>query len=436
MPSPVYNSAILNMRLASRAFSLPSRAHARLCVIVLLTLLFIVCKLSFAQTGWSEPEQQLAQKIVAATGPGTAALTIENRSTLSRKETDIISDGLRAALESSGIRFTTADRAAATIAIALSENQTSYVWVAETHQSAGESAVAMVSISRPANAIAVHDAVPMTLQKTLLWKQPERILDVAVLEESNVPTQIAVLDAEHVTLYHWQAGKWEAEQSLAITHAHPWPRDLHGRLVPAKDHLLDVYLPGVVCHLTSAVTPMVCHDSDDPWPVTGSSVSQFNAFFAPTRNFFTGVISTHIGKFATVPKFYSLAFVLREKYVLWLFAGVDGSIHMIDGVSDMTIKPGSGKAKWGSDIAGVHTSCGATWQVLALSSPGEDDEKDSVRAYEIPDRDAVAVSAPLEFPGEVTALWTEAKGDSAIAVARNAATGEYEAFRISMACSQ
>ncbi len=435
MPSPVYNSPILNMRLASRAFSVSARAHARLCVIVLLTFLFIVCKLSFAQTSWSEPEQQLAQKIVATTGPGTAALTIANRSSLSRKETDIISDGLRAALESSGVRFAAADRAAATIAITLSENQTSHVWVAVIHLGAGESAVAMVSISRPASAIAVHDSVPMTLQKMLLWKQPERILDVAVLEESNVPTQIAVVDTAHVTLYHWQAGKWEPEQSFAITHAHPWPRDLRGRLVPAKYHWLDVYLPGVVCHLTSAVTPMVCRESDDPWPVTGSSVSQFNAFFAPTRNFFAGVVSAPIGKFTTVPKFYSLAFVPRDKYVLWLFAGVDGSIHMIDGVSDMTIKPGSDKAKWGSDIAGVHTSCGANWQVL-VSSPGEDDEKDSVRAYEIPDRDAVAVSAPLEFPGEVTALWTEAKGDSAIAVARNAATGEYEAFRISMACSQ
>ena len=435
MPSPVYNSAILNMRLASRAFSVFPRAQARLCAVVLVTFLLIGYELSFAQTSWSEPEQQLAQKIVAITGPGTAALTIASRSTLGRKETDIISDGLRATLESSGIRFTAAESAAATISITLSESQTSYVWVAEIHQGAGESAVAIVSISRPASAVAVHDSVPMTLQKTLLWTQPERILDVAVLEESNVPTQIAVLDPARVTLYHWQAAKWEPEQSLAITHAHPWPRDLRGRLVPAKDHLLDVYLPGVICHITSAVTPMVCRDSDDPWPL-GSSGSQFDAFFAPTRTFFIGVISSPIGKFSSVPNFYSLAFVPRDKYVLWLFAGVDGSIHMIDGVSDLTIKAASDKAKWGSDIAGVHTSCGATWQVLAVSPGGEDDEKDSVRAYEFPERDAVAVSAPLEFPGEVTALWTEAKGDSAIAVARNTATGEYEAFRLSMACGQ
>jgi len=42
----------------------------------------------------------------------------------------------------------------------------------------------------------------------------------------------------------------------------------------------------------------------------------------------------------------------------------------------------------------------------------------------------------LEFAGEITALWTEAKGASAIAVSHNSETGNYEAFRLSMACDQ
>ena len=73
------------------------------------------------------------------------------------------------------------------------------------------------------------------------------ILDVAVLEESSAPTHIAVLDPEKVSLYRMQGGKWQQEQALGITHARPWPRDLRGRLIPARDHLLDVYLPGVIC---------------------------------------------------------------------------------------------------------------------------------------------------------------------------------------------
>jgi hypothetical protein len=65
-----------------------------------------------------------------------------------------------------------------------------------------------------------------------------------------------------------------------------------------------------------------------------------------------------------------------------------------------------------------------------------DSGADSVRAYEIADRDPAPVSAALEFSGEITALWTEAKGDSAIAVVRNREAGDYEAFRLAVACSQ
>jgi len=94
------------------------------------------------------------------------------------------------------------------------------------------------------------------------------------------------------------------------------------------------------------------------------------------------------------------------------------------------------KLDWGSDLASLKTSCGAGWQVLATSS--EEGSADSVRAYEFPDRDPVAVSAAVDFPGAgvVTALWTEAKADTAIAVVRNRETGSYEAFRLAVACSQ
>jgi hypothetical protein len=46
------------------------------------------------------------------------------------------------------------------------------------------------------------------------------------------------------------------------------------------------------------------------------------------------------------------------------------------------------------------------------------------------------MSQPLEFAGGVTALWTEAKGGSAIAVSKNAETGNYEAFRLAITCGQ
>jgi hypothetical protein len=442
-----YNSAIPDVILNTVHRALHSAPTVR--TVVQLSIFILWLAIAGHAVDWSEPEQQLARKIVAVTGPGAVALMVENRSSFGRRDNEIIQNGLRSALEGLGLRFVNAEQAAATVTISLSESLTSYVWVAEIRQGSGAVAV-MVSAPRPEGSIAAHDSVPLSLRKAPLWSQRDAILDVAVLEESDTPTHIAVLDGERVTLYRLQGGKTQQEQALEIVHARPWPRDLRGRLVADRDHLLDVYLPGVICRSTAAVPlSLNCRESDDPWPLvpTGlrdgsspvfptagvSSVSKtippVGAFFASTRNFFTGVLTPVIGKVTTVPKFYSAAWLPRERYTLWLFAATDGQVHEVDGVSDQTARLG-----WGSDLTSVRTSCGAGWQVLATSS-GEGKE-DAVRAYEFPDRDPIAVSNSIDFAGAVTALWTEAKGDTAIVVVRNSRTGNYEAYRLALACSQ
>jgi len=404
--------------------------------------------ISACAVDWSGPEQQLARKIVAVTGSGMVALTVENRSSLGKRESEVIQNGLRSTLEGLGIRFVKAEQAAATVAIFLSESLATYVWVAEIRQGGSEAAVVMVSAPRPEGSMTPHESVPLSLRKIPLWTQDDPILDVAVLEENATPTRIAVLDPEKISLYRWQSGKWQEEQTLGIVHARPWPRDLRGRLIPAKDHLLDVYLPGVMCRSpASAPLTLTCRETDDPWPlvpsdVSGGTFSAFpsagspsvaippvGAFYAPTRNIFTGALTQGVGRFRTVSKFYSAALLPREKYLLWLFASTDGRVHMVDGMGDQATK-----LDWGSDLTSVKTTCGAGWQVLATSS--EEGNEDSVRAYELPDRDPVAVSAAVDFTGGVTALWTEGKGDAAIAVVRNRETGSYEAFRLAVACSQ
>jgi hypothetical protein len=191
---------------------------------------------------------------------------------------------------------------------------------------------------------------------------------------------------------------------------------------------------------------MNCRENEDPWPLVPAGLSgavavfptatsasltipPVGAFFAPTRNFFTGVLTSSVGKSTNVPKFYSAAFLPRENYLLWLFAATDDRLHEVDGVSDQTTR-----LNWGSDLTSVKTSCGAGWQVLATST--DIGGGDSVRAYEFPDRDPIAVTAAIEFTGAITALWTEAKGDTAVVVAKNRETGSYEAFRLAISCTQ
>jgi hypothetical protein len=424
----------------SRALRFARILHiaARVFVVILASAI------AGSATDWSAPEQQLARKIVALAGSGSMSLTVENRSSLGRRDSEIVQNGLRTALESMGARFVANDPAATVVTISLSENLTAYVWVAQVRSGTDEPAVAIVSTPRPASGAAGRESVPLSLRKISLWSQADPILDVGVLEEGAAPTRIAVLDPRRVSIYRSQAGSWQREQALEIVHDKPWPRDVRGRMLLGRDGLA-IYLPGVVCHgAMSGVMTLSCHAGDDPWPlapVTGNTalasagstinsaaILRLQAFSAPDRNFFTGALTSAGGKLTTVSKFYSAALVPRDGNFSLLFAGVDGQVHISDGNADRTVK-----LNWGSDLTGVKTGCGAGWQVLA-TSPSEG--SDSVRVYEVPDRDPVAVSAVVDFSGAISALWTEGRGDTAVVVTRNSETDNYEAFRLAVACSQ
>jgi hypothetical protein len=391
----------------------------------LLILLFLLAAEALADN-WTSPAAQLAAKIAAVTGPGTVALDFKNHSSLRQTDVDEIRRGVLIQLATLGLRFVNAEQAAATVQVFLSEDLRDYVWIAEVHQGANESSIVMVSFARPDAQLVAHEAAAMVVRKTLLWSQADRILDAAKLD--GTPSHLLVLDSNGVIVYRMQDGRWQSEQFLAVAHSRPWPRDLRGRLVLRKDHLFDAFLPGIFCRSTSsAPVTMTCYESDDPWPI-GTDQYGLSAFFAPLRNFFTGVLVPGVGKQTTAPAFYSAAALPREKYTLWILASVNGPLHMLDGITDRT----AGKLAWGNDIASVQSGCGSGWQVLATENG--DSRSDTVRAFEFPDRDPIAVSQPADFGGPITVLWAESSGNGAIAVSRNSETGRYEAFRLTITC--
>src|SRR5260370_40135410 len=181
MRNAVYNAAIPNM--VNRALRLAAGFCLALQILSLISALVIVVHAG----DWSGPEQQLARKIVAVTGPGAVSLTLENRSSLGRRDNEVIGNGMRAALEALGLRFVKPERAAASVAITLSENPRSYVWVAQIRQAAGEAAVVMVSAPRAEGPAVPRDSVPLSLRKVSLWSQEGRILGVAAPAETSAP---------------------------------------------------------------------------------------------------------------------------------------------------------------------------------------------------------------------------------------------------------
>jgi len=415
--NPVYNARIRSMRIFVAV------AWAGCCLV--FVLLFVVV----ASAGdWQAPCSQLAQRIAAITGPGAVAVTIVNRSSLAPTDADDIHRRLLTELAAYGVQPSSTDQAAATVQVTLSENLRDYLWVAEIHQGTSEPVVVMVTVPNPGGGAAVRASTPFAIHKALLWSDENRILDLAVLNSN--PPHMIVLEPEQIVLNRLQNGQWLQEQLLPLIHVRPWPRDLRGRLVLRKDHLFDAYLPGVFCRSTAAAPLSVtCEDSDDPWPLTGDSTG-LKAFFSAARNFFTGALSPGIQKQTVALPFYSAAPLPRDKYTLWAFAAVDGQVHFLDGVADRTFA----QLGWGSGIASLRSGCGPGWQILATSD--EDGPADNVKAFEIPDREPILVSPPVEFKGPITALWTDSDSTSVIAISQNSETGKYEAYRLSIDCHQ
>ena len=390
---------------------------------------------SLFASGLGDTARQLAHKIAAAAGPGAFGLEVSNRSSLDDKSVREVHSALEAQLHLEGVSITKAEQAMGTVEIVLSESLREYVWTAEIVIGSDEKKVAMVSLPRSSMGTGTPftASLPIVLKTTLLFAQEQPMLDVALVEMPG-EARLLVLNGGTVAIYRHHgantAGQWDLEASLPIAHSRTFPRDVRGRLFLRRDHLFDVYLPGTFCRSSSSAAASValtCNDSDDPWPLTPDDGS-VRAFFAASRNFFTGALSPGIGKVSNVPSFYSAAAVPRLNYTLWVLAAVDGSLHVVDGMTDQLIRGG----KWGSDLAAVHSSCGTGTQLLVSESG--DTERDSLRAFEIPDRDPVAVSSAVDFDGQVVALWPESSGNSAAAIVKRKDTGWYEANRVSISC--
>jgi hypothetical protein len=429
-PPPItrYNQRIPHMRARESS-------GLRLGWLTSFLLATVFLPTSLSASGLGDTARQLAHKIAAAAGPGAFALEVTNRSSLDDKSVHEVRSALEAQLHVEGLTTTKAEQAIGTVEVVLSESLRDYVWTAEIVIGSDEKRVALVSLPRSSvgTGTPFAAALPIVLRTTLLFAQEQPMLDVALVEMPG-GARLLVLNGGMVAIYRHHganaAAQWELEASLPIAHSRTFPRDLRGRLLLYRDHLFDVYLPGTFCRTTSSAgspLTLTCNDSDDPWPLMPDDGS-VRAFFAASRNFFTGALSPGIGKVSNVPSFYSAAALPRSNYTLWMLTAVDGSLHLVDGMTDQLIRGG----KWGSDLAAVRSSCGTGTQLLASESG--DTERDGLRAFEIPDRDPVAASSAVEFDGRIVALWPENSGNGAVAIVKRKDTGWYEAYRISISC--
>jgi len=316
----------------------------------------------------------------------------------------------------SGVRLVKADSAVAEVLITLSEDWQGYVWVATIKQNGGSKLV-IKRVARVQKTAALRTPT-VTLQKLFSWSQDSPMLDFVRDDQT-----LLVLEPEQVAVYVNDSSKWKPTVMLGISHELVWPRDLRGRLL-LHSKQITVFLPGTVCTGTVSPPQLQCHASDDPWQLDAGPLSA--AFFSPTRNFFTGVLAGQNAG-VSVPGFFSAAAWQSGDTRQWLFAGNDGRARLYQ---NNLSSPAAVFNGWGSDVVAVHSSCGSGWQVLMTPAANN-----SLQAVEIVNRDAVLVSSALELSGAVQALWPSS-GSGQVHGVTEAATGKYEAFALSVSCSQ
>ncbi len=367
-------------------------------VFLLLTLLANV--LAGAET-LADSARGLARKILANLGPGEALkLAVRNDSALPPAEAAAVRQALEAELPGRG-----SSAAAASVTVTLSEDSEGLLWIVEVARAGKRDAVVMER-PRGQSASRASASAGVAIVKETIWEQDAPILDVAVGGET-----MAVLQPSGVLFYTRQDGAWTLRKPIVISASKRWPRDLRGRVVLDGD-AVSVFLPGLSCSGPVRPEPLLeCKEADTEWP--GAPVGALmragsNAFTTPG-----------------VEPFYSAAAVGQG----WLTAQVDGAAQLRDGA----LRPVAAFAGWGSNVAAIENRCGS--RVLATRA-SESDEPDEVQAFEIADRQPVAVSAPVDFAGPVTALWQAADRSTAVAISRSIKTGRYAAFSLTIPCSR
>jgi hypothetical protein len=375
-----------------------------------------------APAGPAEAARELARRL-ASGFRGPVALVVRNLSDLA--PADVAEFRRTLATELHGVSLVEGGAetgAADAVHVTLSQNFAAYLLAAEVKRGE-ERQVILFPFKRVAGALRAGPAA-VTVDKSLIASLAEPILDVARADQD-----LLLLQPARVTRFTSVNGNWEARESAAYGPL-SLPRDPRGRLMVQSGSYL-AYLPGAIC--SGAVQPLDarCREGDEAWPLVRDPA--LRAYPARGRNYFDGRVSTP-GVSKSVPAFYSAvqtaAATQNAAPDQWIFTRLDGRAWL----HDASLEPVAAIGAWGSDLAAVAVKCGAGSLVLA-TRPGDGSEKDSIRVYQITDRQAAEAASAIDMPGPVTALWTMDES-AVVAVARDLASGEYAAYRLAISCGR
>lgn len=332
-----------------------------------------------------------------------------------------------AELASAGMTFPQASmqQATATVHITLSSSFQGFLWVTDVTQAAAHK-LFFSSVVPLAASTAPPAAPQLTLQKTFLLSSPDPILDVQFLPtQTGSPESLLVLQPKLIERFIQINATWELQSQWSIQADTLRPRDLRGRLQQGQNGL-EAVLPGIACEI-ALLAPMVsasCKPSEEPWEVSAglSMYSTLLAQLSAQTNLFTSSAFPGL-QFESLTMFEPGTVTSPSGGFVPLIATLpDGRALLFEG----SATPVASFTGWGSDIAALWSRTRQRWPIL-VTRDSDWTQPDAIQAFDIVEHQAVPVSAPVDFDGPITALWSEGENE-ALAVSRNLKTGLYEAY--------
>lgn len=343
------------------------------------------------------PASQLTIATTPTTGDAPLALGLERE--------------LTRVLTSRGFRIVPAGTAAAAaIQIGCGVNLRERTCVAEIRRGDARD---IVAATRPlgARSPGAHDGPPLlAIELVPLFAQRAPILDVYASGD-----RLWVLDPAAIASYRRSGDEWQPIESRPIEPLHVWPRDVRGRL-RAIGSTLEAFLPGVVCRTSLDLGNLSCVEQREPWPLAldnGGIDAQRNAFQTPEG----------------VP-FLSAADLDRSAGVRTATVAANRALVLMDDARSPVATIGIA-----DDVASVTAAC-ASGAYVVTSTPTAGARTDTLHAWRIADRSAVAAADPLVLSGRLTALWSASNAANAIAVVRDTDGHRHEAFQIRLSCAR
>ncbi|MFB3903199.1 MAG: hypothetical protein ACE15E_07085 [Acidobacteriota bacterium] len=308
--------------------------------------------------------------------------------------------------------------AALNIVISFSEALRGRLLIAEVR--AGETPDAVI-LPCPARSSLHAPRRRVSLQRSLVWRQDEPILDFALLPQSTL-----ILSPRRISLFRNEEQGWKEQYSWDLSAVEQLPRDPRGRLLVSGAELR-VYLPQHECH--AALEPgnsLACEPGGAGWPIAQADASGTYLRLVPGRNYFDQLRSSK-GAPPSVPPFYAAAVLAGPKAPLWAVTGLDGETRFYDS------RPAEiGRTKgWGPDLASAEVPECGTW-IVAIT--GSEAGQEALQAFQWVTGHPVAGSERLELEGVSTALWPD-EGNRVRLVTRDLKSGKYAAWSVALVCA-